>query len=193
MTLRPSRGAGRSATRRVTVAAVLVVAVLHVVWLVSGVRLVGVDTDSMAPGLGAGSHALVVPLDHDSVERGEVVVFDPPEVWQDTWEHSSMRQDGTPRLGRMVKRVLAVAGDELVCCEAGGHLLRNGERIDEDYLMTPPGKADNPTFRVIVAEGSVWLMGDNRPHSFDSRAVQAWAGDGAVPLRALRYRVICSW
>jgi signal peptidase I len=69
----------------------------------------------------------------------------------------------------LVKRVIGLPGDHVVCCDAGGKLTINGTAIDESYV-NPAEVPQIRNFDVVVPEGKVWVMGDNRNHSADSRA-----------------------
>jgi signal peptidase I len=69
----------------------------------------------------------------------------------------------------LVKRVIGLPGDHVVCCDAGGKLTINGTAINESYV-NPAEVPQIRTFDVVVPEGKVWVMGDNRNHSADSRA-----------------------
>ena len=86
-----------------------------------------------------------------SPDRGEVVVF---KGW-----------DGTD----WIKRVIAVGGDTVECCDSRHHLSVNGTPIDETYLY-PGNYASGDDFKVTVPKGRLWVMGDHRVASRDSRA-----------------------
>lgn len=138
-----------------------------------------VRNDSMSPTLRSGD--LVVYDRWTTPARGDIVLL-------------SDRQGWSGEVGAvLVKRVVGVAGDVVVCCEAGsGRLLVNGEPVDEDYSDGARPGGDIP-FRVAVPEGAVWVMGDNRPASADSRASVSAPDHGAVRSEDLRGTVRAWW
>lgn len=98
-------------------------------------------------------------------KRGDVVVF-------------TMSGWGDGNTGPFVKRVVAIGGDKIACC-SGGKVTLNGAPLSEPYLKGgAPGSSFGP---VTVSPGRIWLMGDNRDQSADSR----WPGRGAVPASAV--------
>lgn len=119
-----------------------------------------------------------------ALERGDVVVFKDTKGWlvpspekadgPFTWV-----QDGLTFVGllpdnseqHLVKRVVGLPGDHVACCDAGGKLTINGKAINETYI-NPAEVPDIRNFDVVVPDGKVWVMGDNRNHSADSRAHQ---------------------
>lgn len=119
-----------------------------------------------------------------ALQRGDVVVFrdtkgwlpqtpheeDGPFTWfEDAVIFVGLLPDDTEQ--HLVKRVIGLPGDHVVCCDAGGRLTVNGVPLDESYV----NKAEIPdvkNFDVVVPAGKVWVMGDNRNHSADSRAHQ---------------------
>ena len=80
------------------------------------------------------------------------------------------------------QRVIGVGGDRVACCDANGRVTINGVPLDEPYAVVPGGKnrVSEIDFDVVVPEGSVWVMGDNRYSSMDSRYHQDEPGRGFV-------------
>ncbi|WP_261164164.1 signal peptidase I [Microbacterium sp. Marseille-Q6965] len=132
-------------------------------------------------------------------ERGEIVVFADPGGWLDTpppperspleegvdWFLTLVGISASDSEDHLVKRVVGLPGDHVVCCNAMGQITVNGQAVDElSYLKLPAGdtQASNDPFDVTVPEGSIWVMGDNRDQSADSRANRDKPGDGFVPL-----------
>lgn len=112
--------------------------------------------------------------------RGDVVVFRDPGGWlgepvPDQGVGASMRRVGV-FLGLMpsdsgddlVKRVIGVGGDTIECCSPQGEILRNGQALDEPYIY--PGEPTNQVrFKITVPAGRLFVMGDHRSDSADSR------------------------
>ena len=77
--------------------------------------------------------------------------------------------------------MVGTPGDEVVCCDDQDRITVNGQALEEDYLF-PGDVPSTAPFRVTVPEDHVWLMGDHRSNSRDSRAHDGGTGEGAVPL-----------
>lgn len=132
-------------------------------------------------------------------ERGDVIVFDGVDsfVPADEAPPSEGPIAGLfTELGRtvgvvpppdtvFVKRVIGVGGDKVECCDSKGRITVNGTPIDEPYLYPGNVPSDTP-FSVKVPDGKLWVMGDHRAASADSRAHMGEPGGGFVPVdRAL--------
>lgn len=138
-----------------------------------------VPSGSMQPLLQPGSHVLVSPV--PEVGRGDVVVFEAP----------SWTLDGA--IGDVyVKRVVALPGDRVSCCAADGRIEVNGTAVTETYLA--PGEAPSAAeFDVLVPAGRLWVMGDHRSASSDSRSHLDPGGDAdssTIPVEDVRGRVL---
>ena len=163
------------------------------------VRSFSIPSASMQGTLLVGDRVLVNELQPSlfPIARGDVVVFKDPGAWlqpaaPDTrpWVWQAARWAGeqvgiVP--GRssdyLIKRVIGLPGDTVSCCSTDGKLRVNGTPIDEPYLQLPAGetRASGTDFSTTVPANSLWVMGDNRYNSADSRYHQQTASRGFVP------------
>lgn len=116
------------------------------------------------------------------IERGDVVVFKDPGGWLSEqepyeldpisaiseWVLSTFGLAAPDSSEHLVKRVIGIGGDHVACCSVDGKLTINGVAIDEPYVATGD-KPSETEFDVTVPQGSIWVMGDNRDGSADSR------------------------
>ena len=171
-----------------TVAAALVLAVLVKTFLV---QPFSIPSESMEDTLRVEDRVLVSKLEPGplTMERGDVVVFVDPNEWLPSPpEQSIPRRVGTfvgllpsDSGTHLIKRVIGLPGDTVACCDEQGRVMVNGEPLDEPYLY--PGDRPSLTeFDVEVPAARLWVMGDHRSVSSDSRALEADFGDGFVPL-----------
>ena len=124
------------------------------------------------------------------VKRGEIVVFKDPGSWLPATPAPATTplRKGLEFIGLvpsaegddLVKRVIGLAGDQIACCDPSGRIVLNGVGLDEPYLK--PGTAtDQIQFDVTVPPNSIFVMGDNRPESADSR-YHLSQNEGGVPV-----------
>lgn len=141
------------------------------------------------------------------IERGDVVVFKDPGNWLGAieqpkqnffeaageWFMSAFGFAAPDSSQHLVKRVIGVAGDHVVCCNADGKLTINGVAITEPYVAkgSDPSTVD---FDVVVPKDSIWVMGDNRGNSEDSRYHQELPSKGFVDKKYIVGRAfVVSW
>ena len=133
--------------------------------------------------------------DADSIERGDIVVFRDPGGWLDeplvldTGGARGAVRDALVFLGLapsadeedLIKRVIGVGGDHVVCCDAKGRITVNGVALDERGYLFPGDVPSETPFDVTVPQGSLWLLGDHRSRSADARRHQDDERGGMVP------------
>ncbi|MFD5047035.1 signal peptidase I [Streptomyces sp. NPDC058382] len=154
-----------------------------------------IPSGSMETTLRIGDRVLVNKLAYrfGSVpRRGDVVVFDgtgsfmqeaPQENPVTGLLHGAAASLGLaePAETDFVKRVVGVGGDRVVCCDKRGRVEVNGRPVDEDYLFAGDVPSRVP-FDIVVPDGSLWMMGDHRSRSRDSRDHLGEPGGGMVPV-----------
>ena len=124
------------------------------------------------------------------VHRGDVVVFEDSQGWlpEATSGASGPVQSALaavglwPTGGHLVKRVIGLPGDVVACCDDSGRVTVNGAALDEADYLTAGTRPSLIRFRVTVPDDQLWMMGDNRQHSEDSRWHMQDAGHGFVPV-----------
>jgi signal peptidase I len=134
-----------------------------------------IPSPSMEHTLDINDRVLVNKLVYDfrDPRRGEIIVFEAPAEWRSTREGEDF-----------IKRVIGVAGDRVQCCDKEDHLMVNGKSLIEPYLFSEDGIADPPAdqpFDVTVPKGRIFVMGDHRAASADSR-VHLDFDSGTIPL-----------
>ena len=165
--------------RRLRALAVVLAPVAAAVMLIAAFGVATVHNASMEPTLRSGD--TVVYDRWSSPGRGDVVLLVDRQGWSGATDTV------------LVKRIVGIEGDVVVCCEAGtGRLIVNDEPIDEPFVDGARPGGSIP-FRITVPDGAVWVMGDNREASADSRAAVSAPGHGAVPRSDLRGTVRARW
>jgi signal peptidase I len=139
-----------------------------------------------------------------TVERGDIVVFRDPGGWL-----PAPFDDGEESIGRvirgalvtvgllpdpadqdLIKRVIGVGGDRVICCDDKGRITLNGNPLYEKAYLYPGNKPSEIEFDVTVPKGSIWVMGDHRAASEDSRYHQDDARQGMVPVDRVLGRAV---
>lgn len=144
------------------------------------------------------------------VEHGDIVVFKDPGGWLPArpplevtgiqagteWVLSLFGLASPDSNDHLIKRVIGLSGDTVQCCSADGKIIVNGVPITEPYVTIPAGetRASAIDFTVTVPEGSLFVMGDNRYNSKDSRYNTDKPGGGFVGLDNVVGRAfVLSW
>lgn len=163
-------------------------------------RVYMIPSGSMEDTLRIGDRILVdkVTYEFSDVQPGDVVVFKGPKTWvpeSATDDSGNGFVDFLQSIGSVfglappdekdfVKRVIATEGQTVSCCDERGRVTVNGDPLHEPYLYWPPGRrhTQQEFGPVTVPEGEVWVMGDNRTNSCDSRCQGGGGRAGAVPV-----------
>ena len=174
-----------------TLAVVVVVLALSAFIKTHIVQTFAIPSGSMENTLQTEDHVSVRMYHPHDVHRGDIVVFTDPGGWLDTEEPSGINgivRDGLILTGllpensghHLIKRVIGVSGDRITS-DGAGALTVNGVPLQETYIKDGAAPSLVP-FDIIVPEGCIWVMGDNRSNSSDSRFHQDDPHGGAVPL-----------
>ncbi|GGQ10332.1 signal peptidase I [Streptomyces virginiae] len=171
------------------------------------VQAFSIPSDSMQDTLQRGDRVLVdklTPWFGSEPERGEVVVFHDPANWLsgEPTPEPNIAQKALSWIGLMpsaeekdlIKRTIAIGGDT-VECKKGGPVVVNGKALDEPYIY--PGNTacdDHPFGPLKVPEGKIWVMGDHRQNSQDSRYHMEDSTQGFVPVdKVVGRAVVIAW
>jgi signal peptidase I len=154
------------------------------------VQMFFVPSESMEPLFVTDDRILVEKVSYwkGEVERGDVIVFEDPGGWLGKDPDLGPLQKALstvglyPAGGHLVKRVIGVGGDHVVCCDREGRITVNGVALDESSYLRDGITPSAREFDVTVPEGRLWMMGDNRGNSEDSRYHQELPGKGTVPV-----------
>lgn len=176
------------------------------------VRSFYIPSASMQQTLQIDDRILVNELVPDLVglERGDVIVFRDPGGWLPPspepdvppltaavdWVLSLVGLSASDSDDHLIKRLIGLPGDHVVCCNALGQMTVNDVPLAESYVTLQPGKTDvsEEPFDVVVPEDSLWVMGDNRYNSRDSRYNREQPGNGFVPVDNVVGRAfVISW
>jgi len=156
-----------------------------------------IPSGSMEETLQVGDRVLVNRLVYrfGEPQRGDVVVFNGVDSWTPEVTVNAPTNPVTgairnvaglfgfasPNEKDFIKRVIGVPGDRVQCCDKKGRLLVNGVPLNEPYVY-PGNTPSEQKFNVVVPEGRLWVMGDHRAASSDSRFHLGDPGGGTIPI-----------
>ena len=175
---------------------VIVVAALALTVLLKAfvVQVFSIPSGSMENTLLPGDRILVSKIVYKfrPIARGDIVVFSgagswdapnpPPSNWlARTWDDAVNLVGIAGPDTDYVKRVIGVPGDHVVCCNAQGKVTVNGVPLSESSYIFPGNAPSLVRFNITVPAGRLWVMGDNRGDSDDSRYREADPGGGTIP------------
>jgi signal peptidase I len=182
---------------RELVAIIAAAAVLTLLVKAFVVQVYRIPSPSMQNTLMVGDRVLVNKLVYHfrGVDRGDIIVFS----GQDSWGPDAPPPSSNPVVRIFddvlsgiglhseqtyyIKRVIGLPGDHVACCDAQGRVTVNGVPLDETSYLAPGAQPSSSPFNVVVPAGRLWVMGDNRDDSADSRShqLERFPGQGTIP------------
>jgi len=153
-----------------------------------------IPSSSMENTLEIGDKVLVNKLVYDfrSIHRGDIVVFNGDGSWDPVpaqpapllsrlWASVSGLFGTAPGVHDYIKRVIGVPGDHIACCNRQGQVTVNGVPLSERTYLYPGDQPSEQRFSITVPAGRLWVMGDHRSVSWDSRGHMNDPGNGTIP------------
>jgi signal peptidase I len=153
-----------------------------------------IPSSSMENTLEIGDKVLVNKLVYDfrSIHRGDVVVFNGDGSWDPVpvqpapllsrvWNSVSGLFGTAPGVHDYIKRVIGIPGDHVACCNRQGQVTVNGVPLSEKSYLYAGDAPSEQRFSITVPAGRLWVMGDHRSVSWDSRGHMSDPGNGTIP------------
>jgi signal peptidase I len=198
----PTRRARKRPRRRSALVELLVLGVIAVVLALIiktyAIQAFFIPSGSMENTLDIGDRVLINKLVYDfrGIHRGDIIVFDGRGSWDPSTPSSSniFSRFGSDLEGIVgishdssiyIKRVIGLPGDRVVCCNANGQITVNGVPLTEQSYLYPGNQPSAQPFKVTVPPGRLWVMGDHRAVSYDSRGHIGDPGGGTIPESAV--------
>jgi len=153
-----------------------------------------IPSSSMENTLEIGDKVLVNKLVYDfrPIHRGDIVVFNGDGSWDPVparpeplltriWDSISGLFGTAPGVHDYIKRVIGIPGDHVACCNQQGQVTVNSVPLRERTYLYPGDSPSEQRFSITVPPGRLWVMGDHRSVSYDSRGHMPDPGNGSVP------------
>ena len=126
------------------------------------------------------------------IHRGDIIVFDGTGSWNfgpsadsSIFSKAASELEGIVGISHdsaiYIKRVIGLPGDHVVCCTRSGQVTVNGVPLSESSYVYPGNQPSAQKFSITVPRGRLWVMGDHRDVSYDSRGHQGDPGGGTIP------------
>jgi signal peptidase I len=193
----PPRRARKRRRRRSAFVELLVLGVIAVVLALIiktyAIQAFFIPSASMENTLDIGDRVLINKLVYDfrGIHRGDIIVFDGRGSWDPDTPSSSniFSRLGSDLEGIVgishdssiyIKRVIGLPGDHVVCCNAHGQITVNGVPLSEQSYLYPGNQPSAQPFKITVPSGRLWVMGDHRAVSYDSRGHIGDPGGGTI-------------
>jgi signal peptidase I len=175
----------------------LVALVLALLIKAFAVQAFRIPSGSMEDTLQVNDRVLVNKVVYDlrGIDRGDIVVFNGQGSWDPAASpapasnpvargyHGVLRAVGLETDGTdYIKRVIGLPGDRVACCDQDGRITVNGVALQEGAYLYPGSDPSVERFNVVVPPGRIWVMGDHRADSADSRYRMQDPGDGTIPI-----------
>jgi signal peptidase I len=169
---------------------------LTVVIKIFAIQAFYIPSSSMENTLEIGDRVLVNKIVYDlrGIHRGDIVVFNGLDSWEpsvpQTLPSNPIRRFAdwigsafgvTAGEKDYVKRVIGLPGDHVQCCDAFRRVTVNGVALNEQSYLYPGDAPSQPQFDITVPAGELWVMGDHRAVSYDSRDHRGDPGGGSIP------------
>jgi signal peptidase I len=196
---RGKRGRHRRSFWRELPVLIVIALVLALVIKAFAIQAFYIPSSSMENTLDIGDRVLINKIVYHlrPIHRGDIVVFDGTGSWDfDTPAGSSNifskavdELEGLVGISHdssiYIKRVIGVPGDHVACCNAAGQVTVNGAPLSEGSYLFPGNVPSTQKFSITVPAGNLWVMGDHRLVSYDSRGHQGDPGGGNIPESAV--------
>jgi signal peptidase I len=195
----PSRPKRRRSFWRELPVLIVVALVLAVLIKTFAIQAFYIPSASMENTLEIGDRVLINKVVYHlrPIHRGDVVVFDGTGSWDfdnppaNSNFFSKLVDDVEGVVGIShdssiyIKRVVGLPGDHVACCNANGQVTVNGVPLSESSYLYPGNSPSTQSFHITVPQGSLWVMGDHRAVSYDSRGHMGDPGGGSIPESAV--------